>query len=611
MDASPICRGQNLTMETVLTFMHAMPKQPMAKADFNAYAESRMNGWTQTHSQIARQMALYYEEGGVCYPRFGSKVSLGDIVEYAKHWATRYFIPNPYTPSLKDKTPTTIYAYLKKAIHEGKYTFSEACNSIFPETSLNNLDKVRVYLVNFTDILVEGDKMSINNEVEINENTEIHPSIEALTPKEYFYHFGGVIESAQADHQNEEESPLQQIFYGAPGTGKSHTVDLMCQQYEHFRTTFHPDSDYSTFVGCYKPTKNPVKILSVNELAAKWQSLYPTYPNRPEIRFASVYHKSLIAAGSANYPNIFIGANTNVINAEVPKGIVAGESLDKVSKSGQISYEFVPQAFTIAYIAAWKKMGQKASPTTKEPTNNIATVNDAVFLVIEEINRGNCAQIFGDLFQLLDREDTGFSKYEITPDTDIENYIVSQGLAVSGITNSHGDDISNQINDGTLMKLPPNLYIWATMNTSDQSLFPIDSAFKRRWDWKYVPIDTAKESWTIKVNGKEYSWTSFLNTINEKIYAKTQSEDKQLGFYFCKAEGNVISAERFVSKVLFYVYNDVFKDYGFDDSFFNSDNGKLTFQGYYKTDGKINEEKVAMFLDNLEVEEIRKNVTED
>lgn len=149
------------------------------------------------------------------------------------------------------------------------------------------------------------------------------------------------------------------------------------------------------------------------------------------------------------------------------------------------------------------------------------------------------------------------------------------------------------------------------MNTSDQSLFPIDSAFKRRWDWKYVPIDTAKESWVIKVNGKEYSWTSFLNIINEKIYAKTQSEDKQLGFYFCKAEGNVISAERFVSKVLFYVYNDVFKDYGFDDSFFNSDNGKLTFQGYYKTDGEINEEKIAMFLDNLEVEGIRKNVTED
>lgn len=498
MDASPICRGQNLTMETVLTFMHAMPKQAMAKADFNAYAESRMNGWTQTHSQIARQMALYYEEGGVCYPRFGSKVSIGDIVEYAKHWATRYFIPNPYTPSLKGKTPTTIYAYLKKAIHEGKYTFSEACNSIFPETTLNNLDKVRVFIVNFTDILVEGDKMSVNNEVKIDENTEIYPSIEALTPKEYFYHFGGVIESAQADHQNEEESPFQQIFYGAPGTGKSHEVKKITGEIDGnkpnvFRTTFHPDTDYASFVGCYKPVMKPV----------------------PENLRA-----------------------------------VAGREED-------IAYEFVPQAFTDAYIYAYNH--------TEETT----------YLVIEEINRGNCAQIFGDLFQLLDRNENGTSDYLIKADKDLAKYLIDTlGIDSPGIK------------DGKLT-LPANLRILATMNTSDQSLFPIDSAFKRRWDWEYVAIDYAEpksSAFTITIGNTSFRWVDFIKVVNQRIYDVTQSEDKQMGNFFIKSS---VNQKQFCSKVMFYLWNEVLKDevenskYFFYEDKGNNQTSKFTFTDVY------------------------------
>ncbi|MCQ2338979.1 MAG: DUF4268 domain-containing protein, partial [Paludibacteraceae bacterium] len=155
--------------------------------------------------------------------------------------------------------------------------------------------------------------------------------------------------------------------------------------------------------------------------------------------------------------------------------------------------------------------------------------------------------------------------------------------------------------------LPPNLYIWATMNTSDQSLFPIDSAFKRRWDWKYIPINTQKEKWNISVNGTLYSWSSFLDKINYEIGEQTSSEDKKLGFYFCKSENNIISAERFVSKVLFYIYNDVFKDYEFDRDFFKrKDNNKLiTFQNLYDChSGNVNEVMVAELLENLGVDKV-------
>lgn len=326
------------------------------------------------------------------------------------------------------------------------------------------------------------------------------------------------------------EKVLQQIFYGAPGTGKSHAVCEVTKNLpkeDVFRITFHPDSDYASFVGCYKPTETEGFRYGIN------------------------------------------GANT-VKMVDPDNG---GAPL--VEK--KITYRFVPQAFINAYVRAYH---------TDSP----------VFLVIEEINRGNCAQIFGDMFQLLDRGDSGESDYAIKPDTDIQNYL-SKVMA-----DAHTDD--EAIKRGEEMKLPANLYIWATMNTSDQSLFPIDSAFKRRWDWKYMPIDTTKEQWAIKVNGKDYSWGSFLDQVNDEIGETTSSEDKKLGFYFCKASGTTITAERFVSKVLFYIYNDVFKDYGLDsrEFFKDKETGKvITFQSLFNMDGSVKEPQVEKILTNLGV----------
>lgn len=265
---------------------------------------------------------------------------------------------------------------------------------------------------------------------------------------------------------------LQQIYYGAPGTGKSYKINEITKSTKNFtRTTFHPDSDYSTFVGCYKPTMEPTGT------------------------------------------------------------IVGGKEQTK------ISYSYVAQAFLQAYTAAWKN------------------TNEPYYLIIEEINRGNCAQIFGDLFQLLDRDENGMSSYGITPDKDIANYLKKEFAKIE-IENA---DIKN----GNTMILPSNLYILATMNTSDQSLFPIDSAFKRRWDWEYVPIEDAGKKHYIKVGNKKYDWWTFIDTINDSIDHITGSEDKKMGYWFVKPQNNdrEITAKQFVGKVLFYLWNDVYKDY--------------------------------------------------
>ena len=338
--------------------------------------------------------------------------------------------------------------------------------------------------------------------------------------------------------------PLQQIFYGAPGTGKSFKIKRDTKNQSKIRTTFHPDSDYSTFVGCYKPTMN--------------------------------------------------------------EDVKYDKEGNEKSCTKQIEYAFVAQAFLKAYVKAWKFYCSTEDGTAK-----------AQYLIIEEINRGNCAQIFGDLFQLLDRNEDGYSTYPIVADTDIQKYLskefekVNIPDSLNAIYDDYDGNIVEDIKNGIVLALPNNLYIWATMNTSDQSLFPIDSAFKRRWDWKYMPIDTKKENWNIEVDGKKYSWSDFLEAVNEQIFDVTKSEDKKLGFYFCRANNHVVDAEKFVSKVIFYLYNDVFKDYGYDRKMFQGEDGKtIQFHEYFQSNGDINEQKAALFLNNLEIKPIGENNVE-
>lgn len=282
---------------------------------------------------------------------------------------------------------------------------------------------------------------------------------------------------------------------------------------------------------------------------------------------------------------------------------------EKKVKEDRIVYEFVNQAFLQAYIQAWKYYAETAVDT--EPRKQ--------YLIIEEINRGNCAQIFGDLFQLLDRNDTGFSDYPIYTDNDMRKQLLKafEGLSISQYESINslynGRNVIEQVLKGEILLLPSNLYIWATMNTSDQSLFPVDSAFKRRWEWQYMPIgkgydDSGNElNWKICIGTNEYDWWSFIEKINLQIGSTTNSEDKELGFFFCKAQNNRISAETFVGKVIFYLWNDVFKDYGFDSTIFkDTDGSTLSFDKFYRADrnGKaiVQNEKIDLFLNNLGVE---------
>lgn len=269
----------------------------------------------------------------------------------------------------------------------------------------------------------------------------------------------------------------QKIYFGAPGTGKSYKVNQttkgLNEKYWE-RITFHPEFDYASFIGSYKPEMDDKEII----------------------------------------------------------------------------YEFVPQAFTNIYVKAWNSI-QKG-----EDLN--------YFLIIEEINRGNCAEIFGDIFQLLDRN----SDYDITPTKELKQYLKKPGVL---------NDIDFGLKEGKL-KLPSNLNILATMNTSDQSLFPMDSAFKRRWDWEYIPINydetyiddkgSPKDNKSFKYQivdsegNEKFGWINFIKTVNEIIkHNENLGMDKCIGNFFVKPDGDkTISLDVFINKVIFYLWNDVFKD---------------------------------------------------
>ena len=511
--------------------------------------------------------------------------------------------------------------------------------------------------------------------------------------------------------ESDNKVPLQQIFYGAPGTGKSHEINVLTEGKRVIRITFHPDSDYSAFVGSYKPVMDECEI-NVTPVAIQnginiepsgaykekrivykfvkqaflkayllaWKKYANSKCNNTitnnndfETSTGGYYIISSVETGKIVLSRKFIFLKKTVFDEwqnlwnddsfEVPDGPQSGKSVQhaiakwiynqiedcsidsfedgwtklltdintlgsvdvkkkttiyNLSSNGNNDEELIVKVegagksrnnlqsifegkessrkldntlvdilkrYGNTFDVAWDKLKEdvrKGANTDEMETPNADV--EPQFLVIEEINRGNCAQIFGDLFQLLDRSDNGFSTYPIEADSDIQNAIKTafeeedeykiDFLDIDDVideysSNYDGSTLSGDVKAGRVLLLPPNLYIWATMNTSDQSLFPMDSAFKRRWDWEYVPIDydnVDSAKFEITVGDETYNWHEFLRKINEKIKNTTSSEDKQMGNFFIK---HSVNEKEFCDKVMFYLWSEVGKDnYKTNDAIF-------------------------------------------
>lgn len=567
--ASPFLVVAKITAANLVDFVYQLPKNEMPEEEFYAYMANNFyfNGkfhgdkYRSNYHQFPRQLALYYidEDTNSYIPRFTHNITEEEAEQYLRIWIKLYCLPNP-TSSVKLDRNVYLIEELVKFIENNPSVRNlyEVLEAILQQKITRNDKKIFADVItNYSEVIVVDNSLNVtltdNYKKKMEEISQLINST-----KDYFHHFDITIEKKEY---------LQRIYYGAPGTGKSNEVKELAGKGKDgvkfdkdctFRTTFHPDSDYASFVGAYKPY---------------W---------------------------------------------------------DKIQE--KIVYGFRPQSFLKAYIKAWKN-----------PNKNVA-------LVVEEINRGNCAQIFGDIFQLLDREKNGLSKYPIECDVEMKELLAEEFLKeskeygaaitddvyadskdnINNYYSAHYEEAFEKIKNGEILALPMNLSILATMNTSDQSLFPMDSAFKRRWEWIYEPIVEGKKKvkntdgndievplgWKIELGKHKLSadgeekecvvdWWKFLQKINAVIYSLTSSEDKQLGYFFCqpdKEDGVTISKNLFVGKVVFYLWNEIFKDYAFEHDVCKKESKSeiLYFADFYQGKNIIKQTSLVTFFSHLD-----------
>ncbi|WXR62538.1 AAA family ATPase [Peptostreptococcaceae bacterium AGR-M142] len=327
---------------------------------------------------------------------------------------------------------------------------------------------------------------------------------------EFFYYYLNNIENLFEDEGIElSESYIEQtvlpeidkdfnrIIFGAPGTGKSYKlklesegdgINIGCFKKQNIkRVTFHSNYSYFQFVGSYKP--------------------------KP------IYNKTVTSENNVSYMTDSVA-----------------DCIEDYNSSADITYEFIPGPFLEVLVKAM------VDYENGDSCNNY-------LLIIEEINRANVSGVFGDVFQLLDRDENGKSEYNIAVSDDMKVY-----LAKKGIKNPNE------------LYIPPNFYIWCTMNSADQGVYPLDTAFKRRWNFEYIGIDENDyEIDKIKVTINGYGlcyWNKFRQVLNNHLVLEHNvKEDKLIGPFFIKKEN--LEEKKFeyvfINKLLMYLSEDVFK----------------------------------------------------
>lgn len=359
------------------------------------------------------------------------------------------------------------------------------------------------------------------------------------------------------------------ILFGAPGTGKSFTLnkeakELLADGGHEERVTFHPDYSYANFVGAYKPVMVSGDAGSISGVGKDVISVLLDKTKTAQEKYDLLYEK-FKDDGLTRLP-ILLGLYTDeVFKTRKQDGTdaVGDNSVERnhgkalrpyvalptdVKAKEEIAYEYVPGPFMRVLAKALKSvMGGNLKPH---------------LLIIEEINRANVAAVFGDVFQLLDRASTNASEYEIATTNEMRVYLAKE----LGVEKSAVETI----------KIPDNMFLWATMNSADQGVFPMDTAFKRRWDFTYLGIDDSEKDLIGKTvilgtgNTKhKVEWNKLRKAINNFLAKEKINEDKQLGPYFIARnivvpeEGTEINNERFIrifkSKVIMYLFEDAAK----------------------------------------------------
>ena len=547
----------------------------MSNDAFKEYMKSCEYGYDRffkTYYQLACQLGLYYIDAENNYhPRFFNDINEEQANLYLINWFSKYYVPNPYTRGFELlKNPIlvedTLYEYIKK--YGNSKQILEICQEIFKE-EIGNPD----IFINAINSYSRKIKIS-NNKFEIKDFKEgsMETGNKRDDKKAFFDTF------SKDNGTDKLPFPHNRIIFGAPGTGKSHSLEL--DRKKNFaddcfeRVTFHPNYSYAQFVGTYKPTmivketdssltdeqKQILSILKDKNRSGqeKYDLLYDKFRDDSDLTrlplLIGIYSDDEFRTKKADGSYT---ANDNGVERNHGRAVRPYINLNLDCVKEEITYEYIPGPFMRIYIAAKKNTSQN------------------FLLLIEEINRANVAAVFGDVFQLLDRKSDGTSEYPIATSEDLRKFLAKS------------ENLGGNPDDYKTLSIPANMYIWATMNSADQGVFPMDTAFKRRWEFEYIDINKNAKKLVYKNNkpilipipSKEgkfiseeikydlYKWNDVREKINEKLSEiSSVSEDKLLGSFFINLE-KLRSAKKepqefielFKSKVLMYLFEDVVK----------------------------------------------------
>ena len=539
MAFSPFARFRNFTLDNLKSLLEMYPEafDSMDWDEMGNIIESRYKGYKKTSYQQACQFGLE-DKSDKKYriQNYLYNFDESNLRKYIEFWACTYYAPNPYVYS--NDEAILIFCEISKKILESPnleldyYSFFNHVIGGKSDDILLNILKSYCSPLKYKKIgethylyIDEDDRTSLENKIKFIEDE--FPIIDSSSRKLFFdrytykefckYYKLENEEDHRKSHTNfANQIGFNKIFYGIPGCGKSYKIDAMLNHKPEF-----------------------VDEAIKNKIAKK--------ADESDIIRTTFY---------LDYSNSdFIGQ----IYPCVEKVEVNNDD-GSVDYKSIVTYKRIPGPFTKALLQAYQHLIDKD--------------NSQVYLIIEEINRGNAAAIFGDTFQLLDRKN-GDSEYPINNEF-IESYLRENLENIEKLPSNYNLE---------RIMIPHNLTIFATMNTSDQNVFPLDTAFKRRWNRERITNDWENVGHIkdMYVPYTDITWENFAKTINKEMISQSIkkdapiSEDKQMGAYFAnedmltdksyseKIKKNISldkdleKLNNFENNILDYLYNDVTK----------------------------------------------------
>lgn len=573
MSFSPFARFRNFTLVNMKLFFDVYPDMA-SKLEWNdaiKVVDSKMPGYKKTAYQQACQLGLEDRSGNLFKVQsYLYAFDDDNLNNYLEFWIKTYYAPNPYVNSTD--TPMLIFCELAEEILlsptlETDYDnfFKTRIGGGSDDILLNAIKAFGKPLQHKLDPTTKANILFINNsdkEILVNLSARIKrdfPIINPMDRKSFFERFN----------------------------------------HENFCKFFHTNS-------VLPATKNKLNCHTGYSIPSSIPISYASgikFRNRIVFGAPGTGKSYLLNADK----DVLLGPNSDdyervTFHSDYSYSQFVGTYKPISMMSGEIAYKFVPGPFMRILVKAYKNIIDATDTNGQIDKTKIRPF----ILLVEEINRARTAAVFGDVFQLLDRNKDGISEYEIQPSEDIRQYLAEK--------------IGGTVEDYFSIQLPDNMFIWATMNSADQGVFPMDTAFKRRWNFNYIGIDddeiTEDSTGTkveniklcFKLNGDVIRWNVLRRAINAKLSSDTDDirahEDKLMGPFFVKCDqytldsSNIISSTTenddflsvFCEKVLMYLFEDVARTRR--DELFEGLKGKCS---------RYSEVRAAFIKDGLEI----------